>query len=685
MPFWRRRWYYPYRWRRRRYTRRRPRKTFRRTFYRRRYRVRKRYKRKLKLFNVKQFNPQTVRKLKVKGILQLFFTTRERIDHNNTLYIDETTAFHLPGGGGFSLSQMTLQNLYDEHLRLRNWWTKSNDTLPLIKYYGCSVRLYYQPNVDYIFAYNNCFPMKASRLCYNGTQPSVMMLMKHRKIIASKNYKHRKKPYKKLFIRPPAQLKNQWYFQSTIANVPLVNFMATAASLERFYTPSSAITTTIRFFCLDPLFFNMHDFKYKKTYGYQPKPNKPLFADQQAERFEDIYFDSLTYLGNSFDFGLGAPINTVVSSLQGEAKWNTYFTDNKHWGNPFMQNYLDHTMKTIACTVDIGQLRQYFSTKNWNLHEKLTDINKTHQGWFGEITTPYYYECRYTPHKDKGAGNEVYFLHIDNNARQGWDPEPNKPELIARDLPLWTLYWGLPDWQKVANIITSVETHGITVFKTQYVTPKNQVWYIPIGEHFLTERSPYFPFATEAHETQRSKSDEQNWHPKLSFQLETINTICSTGPGTIKLPKDTSVEGKLAYTFHFKVGGCPPPMEIIANPQEQPQWNIPSNFNDEPSLQSPSTPFQHFLYHFDQRGDYLTKTAVERLKKEFPAKETVSSITGRSTLNIPPQKTQESDSETPTEEEDHQTLLLKLQQQQQEFKLLKHSIKQLLRQRSMLE
>ncbi len=193
------------------------------------------------------------------------------------------------------------------------------------------------------------------------------------------------------------------------------------------------------------------------------------------------------------------------------------------------------------------------------------------------------------------------------------------------------------------------------------------------------------PFATQPHETQRSKSDEQNWHPKLSFQLETINTICSTGPGTIKLPKDTSVEGKLAYTFHFKVGGCPPPMEIIANPQEQPQWNIPSNFNDEPSLQSPSTPFQHFLYHFDQRGDYITKTAVERLKKEFPAKETVSSITGRSTLNIPPQKTQESDSETPTEEEDHQTLLLKLQQQQQEFKLLKHSIKQLLRQRSMLE
>lgn len=70
---------------------------------------------------------------------QLFFTTMDRIDHNNTLYIDSITPFHLPSGGGFSLTQFTLQNLFDQHLRLRNWWTKSNELLPLIRYTGATM------------------------------------------------------------------------------------------------------------------------------------------------------------------------------------------------------------------------------------------------------------------------------------------------------------------------------------------------------------------------------------------------------------------------------------------------------------------------------------------------------------------------------------------------------------------
>lgn len=685
MPFWRRRWYYPYRWRRRRFTRRRPRKTFRRTFYRRRHWVRKRYKRKLKKINVQQFQPHCIRKLKVKGTLQTFFTTNERTDHNNTLYIDEPTAFHLPGGGGFSLIQITLQNLYDEHLRLRNWWTKSNDTLPLIRYKGCSVRLYYQENVDYIFCYNNCYPMKCSRLCYNGMQPNVMMLMKHRKIVPCKYYKNRKKPYKKVFIRPPPQLKNQWYFQQSLANVPLVNFMTTAASLDRFYTPSSAITTTIRFFCLDPLIFNMHDFKNQTTYGYQPKPQKPLFGSPTAHRFDDIYFDELVYLGNAYNYGLGSTFKQVQGQATTEMAWNRYFTDKQHWGNPFMQKYLDHEMMTVTSNKDIGSLKELFRQHNWNFHTKLKDINNWETGTFGEMKNPYYFETRYTPHKDKGIGNKVYFLHIDNKARQGWEPEPNKPELMARDLPLWCLLWGLPDWQKIAGLITTIETHGIMVIQSDYLQPKNQIYYILLSDFFITERSPYFPFAEGEHETQRSLSDEQNWHPKLSFQLPTITQICNTGPGVVKLPKDKSVEGKLAYTFYFSLGGCPPPMEIISNPQEQPIWNIPNNLNEQPSLQSPATPFQHFLYHFDQRGEFLTKTAADRLKKEYPTKEIIPSIAGASNLNIPPQKTQESDSETSEEEEDHQTLLLKFQQQLQQHKELRHRIRHLLKQLSTSE
>lgn len=681
MPYWRRR-FYPRYYRRRRYNwRRRPRRTFQRTTYRRRRRVRKFYKRKLKSLNIRQYQPPKINKLKVKGILQLFATTRDRIDHNNNLFIDTTTPFHVPSGGGFSLTQLTLQNLFDEHLRLRNWWTKSNDTLPLIRYTGCTVRLYYQKDVDYIFAYNNCFPMKASRLVYNGTQPSVMMLMKHRKIIPCKYYNIRKKPYKKVRIRPPPQLENKWYFQQTLADIPLVNFMATAASLDRFYLNSKAITTTIRFACLDALFFNQHDFKYKKTYGYTPKPQRPLFAANQHTTFNEITFEDLTYLGNVFDYQLGTPFKTLPATVTGETRWNKYFQDPQYWGNPFVDHYLEREIMIITTSVDIGTIRTYFQSNSWNFKTKIKDMNS----YFGELTTPLYFECRYTPHKDKGTDNEVYFLHIDNHAFNGWEPEPNKPELIASNLPLWTLCWGLPDWQKLANIITTIDTHGIMVIKSKYIEPINQTYYVPIGDHFLTGRSPFFPVAHETHETQRTQSDEKNWHPKLSFQLECINSICQTGPGTVKLPADTSVEGKLSYTMYFKLGGCPPPMEIVSNPQNQPIWSIPNNLNEQPSLQSPDTPFQHFLYNFDQRGDYLTERAIKRLKKEFSTKETFSAITGESPLNIPPQKTQESDSEASTEEEDQKTLLLKLQQQQQEHRQLRHRINKLLQQFSTLK
>nr|UGV38017.1 MAG: ORF1 [TTV-like mini virus] len=683
MPYWRRRYRYrPRYWRFRRYSTWRPRKTLRRTIWRKRRRVsRRRFKRKLKTIPIRQYQPQTVKRLKIKGLYQLFFTTKDRIEHNNTLFIDETTPFHIPSGGGFSLSQMTLQNLYDQHLRLRNWWTKSNDTLPIIRYMGVTVYLYYQPDVDYIFAYNNCFPMKCSRICYNATQPTAMLLMKHRKVVPCRYYGKRKKPYKKVFIRPPPQLKNQWYFQHNLADIPLVNFMATAASLSRYYTPSSAITTTVRFFTLNTLFFTNHKFKYQTTYGYMPKPDRALFAAPQKTDFNTTKFSELIYLGNSFDFQPGTKIGLVSTTSDFETRWNNYFTKREHWGNPFIAEYLSEETMLIQATTSLQDIKSYLKTKSTPFETKMSEMN----GKLAKVTTPLLLEVRYNPHADKGTGNKVYFLHIDNKGGESWDPEPNKPELIAQDLPLWVLCWGLADWQKISGTITSVDTHSILVIQTNYFQPKREQFYVPLSDYFLTDRSPYFPYAEGDSDQQRTQADTENWHPKLNMQQTVLNIICSTGPGTVKLPKDTSVEAHIKYIFHFKIGGCPPPMELIKNPQDQPIWPLPNNLTTEPSLQSPGTPFEHFLYHFDQRGDFLTKAAIERLKKDYQAKEIIPSITGTSGLNIPPQKTQESDSEASTEEEDQKALLQQLQQQHQQHKLLRHRIRQLLQQLSTIE
>nr|UGV37354.1 MAG: ORF1 [TTV-like mini virus] len=684
MPYWRRP-YRRYTRYRRRYSTRRFRRPFRTTFYRRRHRRvrRKTFKRKLKSIAIRQWQPPTIKKLTITGLYPLFFCTSDRVNNNNTLYLENTTPFHIPSGGGFSLTQFTLQNLFDQHLRLRNWWTKSNDVLPLIRYYGCTMYLYYQENVDYIFAYDNNFPMKASRLTYNGTQPSVMQLMKNRKVIACKRYNKRKRPYKKVHIRPPSQLKNQWYFQHSLADIPLVNIICTAASLDRWYANSKAITTTIRFYCIDPRIFLNHEFKQQNTYGYQLKAdNKPLFAAPQQHIYSDtIKIGDLIYLGNSQQFGLGTKIRTVMTTAS-LTTWNKYFSDKQYWGNPFMQPYLTKETITILCNKTIPELATTLGTHNYNVDTTLGTI-----GGFSEMKQNYLTECRYNPYQDKGVNNEVYFLNIDNKTsnKTSWEPEPNKPELIAKDLPLWTLYWGLTDWHKRANSITSLDTHSITVFKTTYIDPKNEVYYIPLGEHFLTERSPYFPFAEGDKKEQITTADWENWHPKLSFQLEVINSICLSGPGTVKLPPNISCEAHLKYKFHFKLGGSPPPMELIKNPSDQPIWTIPNNLTETTSLQSPGTPFEHFLYHFDQRQHFLTKSAIQRLKKDFKTKEIIPSITGSTGLNIPPQKTQESDSETSTEEETQTTLEQQLQQQRREQIKLRHRINKLLEKLSTLE
>nr|UGV36009.1 MAG: ORF1 [TTV-like mini virus] len=659
MPFWRKRYYWP-RYRRRIY-RRRFRNPFRRRFSRRKYRVRRHfYKRKLRKIKINQWQPASIRKLKVTGNYQLFFTTNQRTDHNNTLYIDEISPHHVPAGGGFSLSQFTLQNLWDQHLRLRNWWTQSNETLPLVKYLGCTFKLYYNEAVDYIFHYENQFPMKCSRLCYNSTQPSVMALMKHKKIMPCRKYHTRKKPYKKVKIRPPAQLTNQWYFQSDLANIPLVNIMGTACSLDRWYASAQAKTPTISLYCLDPLIWQNHNFKNYPTYGYQRKQGELLFGLQNGSlSLSTIKFSSLIYLGNSCSYTYGTPFKDVTGTQL--TKWNHWVTESKWWGNPFMEKFLWHTQTTIQYNGDFNKLKTYFESNNWNFEQNLQTI-----GNFQITTLPNIIDVRYNPYKDKGTGNLVYFLPITNKANMGWEA-PDDPQIVARDLPLWTLFWGLPDWHKRANIITSVETHYIAVFQTKY-TNRSEPYYILLGNYFLNGRSEYFP---EDADPQVTTADLQNWHPKTSFQLDSINQLCRTGPGVVRLPDNVSCECHVGYTFYFKVGGNPPPMEVISEPQKQPKWPLPYNFTDQPSLQSPTVPFQHFLYHFDQRGDFITKTAAERLKKDFTPKEILKSIAGSSGMDIPPPSPEGSDPETSQEEKDPQTIQELLQQQL----LLQHELK----------
>nr|UGV36697.1 MAG: ORF1 [TTV-like mini virus] len=665
--------FYPYKrraryYRRRYWRRRRPRRPVYRRYWRRRPRVsRKFFKRKLKRLTIKEWQPESIKRLKIRGYYPLFMATNERLNHNMTTYLESIAPHYIPGGGGFSICQFSLQTLYQEHFKLHNWWTKSNDNYPLIRFLGCSLKLYRPEFIDYVFYYQRQYPMRATNLMYTSTQPQIMLLNNRTKIIKCKSNNRQQKPYKKLFIRPPSQMQNKWYFQKDIAQIPLLLTIASAASLDRTYTNSTSISSTIGFTTLNITAFGNHQFSKLPTAGYKPKETLYYFATQSTETDpKKVEIGSLTYLGNTEQYQAGKDIQAYIGNVNNNAdtwraKLKQYLSKPSEWGNPFHADYINNDLLIFYTNKNSTQLADSYSKSTDKLNTETT-IN------FHLMTEKFHYEVRYNPFHDDHK-NSVYLLKITEPNSFGWDP-PTNPELILENLPLWACVWGYTDWQKKRAIYNSIDTNCIVVIVTHNVDPKTAVTLIPLDEDFLHQRSPYRP------EHNIIPTDLQNWHPKVAFQLRTLNKIACTGPYTAKLPERISCEAHMQYTFHFKIGGSPPPMSTITSPENQPKFPTPGNIMQTTSLQSPTLPFEYNLYHFDQRRDQLTKRALTRIQTDFETEKTLLPITGATSTEVPAQK-EETTSESETSEEET-TIQQQLHKQRKQQRLLRHRIKQLL-------
>nr|UGV33939.1 MAG: ORF1 [TTV-like mini virus] len=651
MPYyWRRPNYY----RRRRLWRRRFRPFVRRRFYRRRY-YRKRFpvrKRKLKYLHLKEYQPERIRKLKITGVQPLYYCTHERVSNNMGLYIDSIAPHHVPGGGGFSILQFTLNALFELFTKARAWWTQSNNDYPLIRYTGCTIKLFKSESSDYIFSYRKCYPMKANLETYQGTHPTILQLSKHHRTIRCKKYNPYKKPYKTVKIGPPAQMQNKWVFQKDIANMPLVMFQTVACSLDRWFLPSSAMSTTIGFTTLNPDIFDLHNFEQPTTTGYHPKDNLFLFALENGHTtLESIEIQKLIYLGNSKALQPGITIEQFKNSLPSTQQtynevMTKYFSDAAHWGNPFMIKYLKQEVTILVSNLPPSELKTKFTMLNQRI--------KTEPLTITFLTNPLLRECRYNPLNDRGDQNEIFLIKILNDFTS--ITPPTDPSLKSENLPLWLATWGFIDFQKRANTIQKIDVNTLTVLHTKYIEPKDLKWIIPLDEDFLEQKSEYRPDDTP------TEYDQEHWHPKTVFQLKTLNNIAASGPGTVKLPKGQSTEAHMKFNFYFKLGGCASETKDIENPEDQPKFPTPNNFANYTSLQSPEYPIQGFLYNFDWRRDFLTKKAEKRMQKYIAPEKPIFEPTGLNILTEQTSPTTSQETETSDEEKEEETLQLLIDQ-----------------------
>nr|UGV36842.1 MAG: ORF1 [TTV-like mini virus] len=641
------------RWRRRRWPwYRRPRAPFRRRYWR-RFWVRRRRK-KLKRITVKEFQPQKINKLKVEGLYPLFLTTHDRLSNNLIQYIDSTTPHKSPGGGGFSIMQFNLQGLYELFLKSQNYWTKSNCNLPLIRFNGVTLRLYRAEKVDYIVTIQQCYPMCCSDIMYMSTQPAIMMMTKGAIKVTCRQNNPNKKPYKQIRVSPPSQMLTKWYFQSLLAKSGLLLIKATATSFDRWYTHSYASSTTIGFTSLNTTTFQYHNFKqYPTTTGYKPQDNLWLWGVTQGEQPDPLKskVKQLIFLGNTADLQEGQTLEQNKTNL------DVYLTDKKKWGNPFYPHFFTYNFDVFSTNKPPSEIIKIAKQDN-NLEKT---IQQAYPTTFVTRTIPLQTNCRYNPLADKGIGNKIFLVSIVSD-QETWH-EPKDPKLMRENLPLWLLTWGWGDWQKKLGQIHHFDYDYVTVIKSPYIEPTLN-WYIPLDDSFTTW-PPLSPYNTTL-----NQSDSQNWFPKNNFQVMSINQIASSGPGTVKLNKDQSCEAHALYKFHFKLGGCPAPMETICNPINEPVYPIPNNELQTPSLQSPTTPLETFLYKFDERRGQITAKAAKRLKTEYAPTEPFISTTGTTALEVPSyERPPEEDSSTSEEEkEEMQQQLLYLQRKQRKLR-----------------
>nr|UGV34161.1 MAG: ORF1 [TTV-like mini virus]UGV34276.1 MAG: ORF1 [TTV-like mini virus]UGV34638.1 MAG: ORF1 [TTV-like mini virus] len=655
--------YYRRNWRRRPWWRyqRRPRKAFRRRWRRKRYSywVRNSFKKKLKTITVKQFQPPNVRKCKIKGLMNLIYFNQKRLIFNSVMYENSLVPEEHPGGGGFSVIKLSLETMYDSHLRCHNWWTTSNEDLPLVRYSGMTVKLYQSKYTDYVFKYQNYLPGTSTYLTYPACQPSMMMMAKNSVIVPSLETKRRRKPYKKIHIKPTSQLQTKWYFQTDLNKTPLAIFYTAACSLTSYYLSPDWESNNISILHLNTLLFQHTNFKNYPHKGYAVKTvgTESFYlyvTDEEYSHTKQEYeYQLLTPLTNTKDWTIGQ------NSAHNHQGYQHYKTDwRRYAGNPFLANtYKENVIFIIKKDPDA-------LFQNWN--SQTAKFNLTTVGG-AVLDQPIYQTTRYNPNRDEGIQNEMYLVNVTKDG--SWDtPTDFKTKLTG--FPLWIQTYGYTDYQKKQNII-GVEEQHVVIFKTTSTKPGYWGTFLPISQDFISGNSPYLKSVHGA--------DKDKWYPQVQYQADILNKIAKCGPGTPKSSNYKSDDIKIEYTAYFKWGGAPAKMVKIDDPSKQEYYPVPSNELQTTSLQNPAYPPEYYLYSFDERQGQLTQRAAKRIKHDWETKKTLFSPT-ESPKEVPAQTTSPTTSEESDSEKEEETLFQQLINQQQKQRKLRHRIKQLMKQ-----
>nr|UHM27157.1 MAG: ORF1 [Torque teno midi virus] len=662
MPFWwkrrRKPWFGRWRYRKRRYKkykgrrkrvfRRRNRKPTRRR-RRRKYKVR----RKKPKIILKQWQPDSIRKCKIKGSSVLIIGAQGTQFRCFTNTAEEYPHPKAPGGGGFGSEIISLKWLYQEYLRHNNIWTHSNQYTDLVRYTGGQITFYRHPITDFIISYDLQPPFILNQYTYPELQPQNMLLAKRKKILLSKQTKTNGRLKLKIKFKPPKQMTTKWFFQKDFCPYGLIRISAAAADFNYSRIGWSAQSQVSTLYALNtefyqisnwaqstgssrgyvniatqqfPLWFKFVENKQTKWYCYDPD-------DETKKKYQDNpYFRSVSYYDGFFN-------PRILFSSEVRAGGN------HHDKNKTV--YTEAEFSTVGSTQLIAQLPLI--------------------------------PLRYNPNADHGHGNCIYLASV-------FQGRYNKPSistnLVFNNVPLWMAAYGNWDFILQHQADKGIYLHNMFVVQSDALETLNQTTkqtiYPLVDSEYCQGKLPWDEYLGE--------TAKQFWYPTAEWQKGSLNTLVCSGPYVPKYNDQKGSTWELPYTykFFFKWGGPQVTDPQVEDPCTRNKYPVPDTLQKTVQITNPEKLHTASLLHeWDFRRGFVTSTALKRMSEhletdtDFQSDDSETTRKKRRITKEIPCKLQKEEKikecllslcEEPTCQEETQDLhkLIKQQQQQQQ-------------------
>nr|UHM27361.1 MAG: ORF1 [Torque teno midi virus] len=648
MPFWwrrRRRFWlgktrYQRRTRRKRWPRRRihRRRRFRRTNRRRRKR-RYKVRRKKKTIPIRQWQPDSIVKCRIKGFGVLVLGADGKQLNCWTPNKENFTPPKTPCGGGFGVEQFTLQYLYEEQRFHHNIWTKTNMYKDLCRYLFVRFTFYRHPYTDFIISYERQPPFDLNKWTYPSCHPSQLLLGKHKKILLSKQTKPNGKTKLRLKIRPPKQMITKWFFTEQFSKYALLLLKAAAANFNHSFIQASAENQQVTIIFINTGFYQTSNWGTVLS-------NDPYTPWATTPTLEYYYWKGNTKMTGTMQ----RPTNAGNS----EAYYKSVNYDTGYFQPTLLQAFQVKDQAQIPCGIS-----------------------------------------RYNPNIDSGKGNVIWLKSTLTNSY-------NKPikdtDMKFEGLPLWLMFYGWFDYLKekkgdqrfLDSYCIMIQSPAIHFYSSVF---EREPWFLPIDRTFYEGKAPYEGILTS--------TMKKTWFPTLQHQMQTINAIVETSPFVPKYTNITNATWELKYTydFHFKWGGPEITDQAIEDPSKKNTYPVPDTMPTGVQIQNPEkqTP-SSFIHAWDIRRGFITKRALKRMCEDIQTDTDFEPDTGQALQKKPrlgchlrdPYQAQkdiqdclrslceESSWQEVQEEEEEKNIQQLIQQQQQQQLQLKRNILKLI-------